>query len=248
MAEILRLKNTGCRDYYYEEAVKTLRTNIQFCGSSLKAIMFTSSMPDEGKSETAFALASSLASIGKQVLLMDCDIRKSVMVKRYEVKGNPNGLSQYLSGQKTLEDVLYRTDIENLDLILAGPYSPNPAELLEDQLFHTMLERAREEYDYIILDTPPMANLIDGAIVASQCDGAVLVIESGVICYRLAQRVKTQLEKSGCRILGVVLNRVGSEFENGYYGRYGKYAGRYGGRYGDDDPYAEKQGIGTRER
>lgn len=65
------------------------------------------------------------------------------MVKRYEVKGNPNGLSQYLSGQKTLEDVLYRTDIENLDLILAGPYSPNPAELLEDQLFHTMLESSQ---------------------------------------------------------------------------------------------------------
>lgn len=78
MAEILRLKNTGCRALlqFDEEAVKTLRTNIQFCGSSLKAIMFTSSMPDEGKSETAFALASSLASIGKQVLLMDCDIRK----------------------------------------------------------------------------------------------------------------------------------------------------------------------------
>lgn len=243
--ETLELKNTGRKDYYYEEAIKTLRTNIQFCGSSLKTIMLTSSMPNEGKSETTFALAASLASIGKKVLLVDCDIRKSVMVKQHEIKGNPNGLSQYLSGQKTLEEVLYGTDIENLDLILSGPYSPNPAELLEDTLFHTMLEKARGEYDYIIIDTPPMANLIDGAIVASQCDGAVLVIESGVISYRLAQKVKAQLEKSGCRILGAVLNRVGSEYENGYYkkyyGRYygkyyGKYYKKYGGPYGYDDP------------
>ena len=99
MDEILHLKNTGRKDYFYEEAIKTLRTNIQFCGSGLKTIMFTSSMPDEGKSETAFALASSFGNIGKKVLLVDADIRKSVMVKRYEIKGNPNGLSQYLSGQ-----------------------------------------------------------------------------------------------------------------------------------------------------
>ena len=102
MDGILHLKNTGRKDYFYEEAIKTLRTNIQFCGSGLKTIMFTSSMPDEGKSETAFALASSFGNIGKKVLLVDADIRKSVMVKRYEIKGNPNGLSQYLSGQKSL--------------------------------------------------------------------------------------------------------------------------------------------------
>ena len=95
MDGILHLKNTGRKDYFYEEAIKTLRTNIQFCGSGLKTIMFTSSMPDEGKSETAFALASSFGNIGKKVLLVDADIRKSVMVKRYEIKGNPNGPVSY---------------------------------------------------------------------------------------------------------------------------------------------------------
>ena len=237
MDEILHLKNTGRKDYFYEEAIKTLRTNIQFCGSGLKTIMFTSSMPDEGKSETAFALASSFGNIGKKVLLVDADIRKSVMVKRYEIKGNPNGLSQYLSGQKSLEEICYETDMENLDMVLSGPFSPNPAELQEDELFKTMIESVKEIYDYIIIDTPPMANVIDGAIIASQCDGAVIVIESGAISYRLVQKVRSQLEKSGCRILGAVLNRVGGGYEHSYYEKYygrrgGKYYGKYGRHYG----------------
>ena len=165
MDGILHLKNTGRKDYFYEEAIKTLRTNIQFCGSGLKTIMFTSSMPDEGKSETAFALASSFGNIGKKVLLVDADIRKSVMVKRYEIKGNPNGLSQYLSGQKSLEEICYKTDMENLDMVLSGPFSPNPAELLEDELFKAMIESVKETYDYIIIDTPPMANIIDLSLI-----------------------------------------------------------------------------------
>ena len=178
MEQILNLQNTGGKDYHFEEAIKTLRTNLQFCGSSLKTIMFTSSLPDEGKSEIAFSVGASFGSIGKKVLLIDADIRKSVFIKRYEIKGSPSGLSQYLSGQKTMEDICYATDIENFYMILAGPYSPNPAELLEDQLFKELLEKAKGKYDYIIIDTPPMANLIDGAIIAGQCDGAVIVIES----------------------------------------------------------------------
>ena len=210
MDGILHLKNTGRKDYFYEEAIKTLRTNIQFCGSGLKTIMFTSSMPDEGKSETAFALASSFGNIGKKVLLVDADIRKSVMVKRYEIKGNPNGLSQYLSGQKSLEEICYKTDMENLDMVLSGPFSPNPAELLEDELFKAMIESVKETYDYIIIDTPPMANIIDGAIIASQCDGAVIVIESGAISYRLVQKVRSQLEKSAGSSSSVRFSSIGS--------------------------------------
>ena len=230
MEQILNLQNTGEKDYHFEESIKTLRTNLQFCGSSLKTIMFTSSLPNEGKSEITFSVGASFGSIGKKVLLIDADIRKSVFIKRYEIKGNPSGLSQYLSGQKTMDDICYATDVENFDMILAGPYSPNPAELLEDPLFNELLEKAKEKYDYIIIDTPPMANLIDGAIIAGQCDGAVIVIESGTISYHLAQKVKAQLEKSGCRILGAVLNRVGMDYENGYYKKYyRKYYGKYDG-------------------
>ena len=224
-------------DYNYNEAIKTLRTNILFSGSNVRTIMFTSSMPDEGKSDIAFAAAQSMAQLGKRVLVIDADIRRSVLVTRYQLGEKVNGLSQYLSGQRDLEDVIYDTNKENLSVVFAGPYSPNPSELLEEKLFTRLLEYGREHYDFIMIDTPPMANLIDGAIVARQCDGAVLVIESGAISYRLEQKVKSQLEKSGCRILGAVLNKVDIHSQS-YYGQYGKYKkyGKYS-KYGYDKEY-----------
>ena len=129
----------GESSYAYREAIKTLRTNIQFCGSNVRKIMFTSALPDEGKSQIAVVTAVSLAQIGKKVLLIDADIRKSVLASRYQMKKEVGGLSQYLSGQKKLEDVINRTDVENFDIIFAGPYSPNPAELLEEDLFGELI-------------------------------------------------------------------------------------------------------------
>ena len=224
--EVIQLTRNIKDDYLYNEAIKTLRTNIQFCGSSIKVILLTSSMPDEGKSDVAMALAQSLAQIGKKTVFVDADIRKSILAARYQLEREIYGLSQYLSGQKYLEDILYHTSSEHLDIIFAGPYSPNPAELLEEVIFTKMLEDLRVNYDFVIIDTPPMANLIDGAIVARYCDGAVLVIESGAISYRLEQKVKNQIEKSGCRILGAVLNKVDFRADR-YYEGYGKYS-RYG--------------------
>jgi capsular exopolysaccharide synthesis family protein len=219
-------------DYNYNEAIKTLRTNLQFCGSDIRTIMFTSALPDEGKSDISFATALSMTQIGKRVLLIDADIRKSILASRYQIKEEICGLSQFLSGQKRLENIIYNTNVSRLQVIFAGPYSPNPSELLEDKHFSWLLKIIRPYYDYIIIDTPPMANLIDGAIVARQCDGAVMVIESGAISYRLEQKVMAQIEKSGCRVLGAVLNKVdihdksyyGKYGRNGKYSKYGKYA------------------------
>ena len=122
--ELINLHRSMKDDYGYNEAVKTLRTNIQFCGSNIKTIMLTSSMPDEGKSDISLALAQSLAQIGKKTLVLDADIRKSILVARYQLDHEVNGLSQYLSGQRTLEEVLYHTTTDNLDIIFSGPYSP----------------------------------------------------------------------------------------------------------------------------
>ena len=246
--KILSLRREMKDDYNYNEAIKTLRTNIQFCGSNLHTIMFTSALPDEGKSDVAFAAASSLAQIGKRVVFIDADIRKSVLVSRYQLTEKVDGLSQYLSGQKNMQDILYDTSFENFSVIFAGPYSPNPAELLEEPLFEELIHALETEYDYIIIDTPPMANLIDGAIVARNCDGAVLVIESGAISYHLEQKVKNQLDKTKCRILGAVLNKVDIRSE-GYYGKYGKY-GRYGryGKYGRYDGTYEHRGYAGAEK
>lgn len=225
------LKNQLSDDFAFDEAIKTLRTNIRFCGNNIRTIMLTSSTPNEGKSSIVFSLASSLAETGQKTLLIDADIRKSVFVSRYHLDKDVHGLSQYLSGQVALNSVLYSTNIENLDMIFSGPYSPNPAELLEEAGFQKLIEWAKESYDYIIVDTPPINNVIDAAIIAKECDGAVMIIESGGISYRMAQRSKLQLEKSGCRILGAVLNKVGGEY-SGYYGKYGRY-GKYDKYYGE---------------
>lgn len=237
MENKIRLSQYEVSDYNYIEAIKTLRTNLQFSGSNIRVIMFTSSIPNEGKSETSFQLASSLAQLGKHVLLIDADIRKSVTVSRYQLDREVNGLSQYLSNQVPKEEAIYETNVNGLEVMFAGPYSPNPAELLEEEMFTKLVKWARETYDYVVIDTPPMGNLIDGAIVARHCDGAVMVIESGAISFRLLQKVKAQLEKSGCRILGTVLNKVTVD-HSGYYRYYGKY-GRYG-KYGKQYEYAKE--------
>lgn len=210
------------KDYFYEEAIKTLRTNIQFTGKNVKTIMFTSCFPNEGKSDVTFQLCQEIGNMGKRVLLIDADIRKSAYVSRYRIKQKVNGLSQYLSGQLAKEFLIYQTNFLNVDIIFAGPMAPNPSELLEEPAFHELLTEIREYYDYIIIDTPPVGSVIDAAIIAKESDGAVLVIESERVSYKVAQKVKEQMEKTGCKLLGVVLNKVNIE-KNKYYCKYDYY-------------------------
>lgn len=229
-------------DYSYLEAVKNLRTNVKFCGSSIKTIAFTSAMPGEGKSDVTYALLHSFAQIGKKVILVDADIRKSVLVSRLEVKEKVQGISEYLSGQCGKEDVICSTNHEGMDIILAGSYSPNASELLEEDRFGDLIRTLRESYDYVLIDTPPLGVVTDCAVVAKHCDGIVLVVESGAISYRLLQKVKAQLEATGTRILGVILNKVDSRTES-YYGKYGNY-GKYG-KYGKYSRYRRYGNFGN---
>lgn len=211
-------------DQRFDEAMKTLRTNIQFSGADIRTIMMTSTEPNEGKSEITFHTALSFANTGKRVLLIDADIHKSVLTTRYHLDQEVDGLSQYLTGQKRAEEVIYSTNVDNLDILFSGPYAPNPAELFESSLMRELLEEAAKHYDYVLVDTPPAGSLIEGAIIAQYCDGAILVIKSGAISYKRVQRVKRQVEKSGCRMLGAVLNMVntskGSYYNSYYYGDY----------------------------
>lgn len=227
----IKFKKKDKLDFKASEAFKTLRTNILFCGSDVKVICLTSSTPNEGKTSVSMQLALSFAEAGKRVLFVDADIRRSVIVGRYKVQGELMGLTHYMTGQKDLEEVIYTTEQEGLDIIFAGPVAPNPTELLGGEEFQQMIESEREHYDYIIIDAPPLGSVIDAAIIAKYADGAIIIVESCAISYKLAQSVKHQLEKSECRILGVVLNKMDLE-KNGYYGSYyGKYYGKYEGRY-----------------
>ncbi len=220
------LKDPKKSDYFYEESIKTLRTNIQFSSKQVKVVLLTSCYPNEGKSDIAFSLSLEMGKAGKRVLLVDADIRKSNFIKRYSVNQTIHGLSQYLSGQVERQWITYQTNFPNVDIIFAGPLAPNPSELLGDPAFGELLEEKRKEYDYIFIDTPPIGSMIDAAIVAEKSDGAVLVIESEAVSYSVAQKSLAQLERSGCKILGAVLNKVDmkkDKYYSSYYGRYGGY-------------------------
>lgn len=219
------INDTRQGDYLYQEAVKTLRANIQFMGKNKKVILVTSAFSNEGKSDVSFHLAAEMGKAGKRVLLLDADIRKSVMKSRYQIQEETVGLSQFLSGQvEKADQIINKTNYENLSMILAGPNAPNPSEMLSDKSFESLLKAVRQVFDYVIVDTAPLGNVVDAAIVAQYCDGAILVIESGAVSYRVSQKVKKQLEQSGCRLLGAVLNKA--DMKNKYYGKYGKY-GKY---------------------
>ena len=214
-------------DYYYGEAIKTLMTNVKFAGQDIKTILLTSCYPNEGKSDITFSLAKEMAASGKRVLLLDTDMRKSTYALRFRVTECISGLSQFLSGQAGLGDLLYSTNYENLDIIFAGPSVPNPSALLSERLFSTLLKKLREHYDYIFIDTPPVGTIIEAAIVAQNCDGAIFIVESEAVSYKMAKKALAQIEKSGCRILGGVLNKVDMKKDK-YYSHYNrKYASYY---------------------
>ena len=209
-------------DYFYEESIKILRTNIQFAGMDVKTIVFTSCFPNEGKSDIVFQLAREIGNIGKKVLVLDADIRKSSFQTRYSVSRKIEGLSQYLSGQTGGANIIYSTNYSNVDIIFAGPTAPNPSELLNQEAFSVLLRTVRERYDYILIDTPPVGNMSDALIAARSADGAVIVIESDLVSQKIAVKAKEKLEMSGCRILGAVLNKVDVKKDK-YYSKYTHY-------------------------
>lgn len=240
-------------EYSINEAYKTLRTNLSFCGDDIKVILLTSCTPNEGKSTVAVRLSQALAEDNKKVMLIDADLRKSVLIGRHGITSEKTikGLSHLLSGQAKYEDVACETDIENFDMIFAGPSTPNPTELLGNHYFEDMMERLRGEYDYVIIDAPPLGSVIDAAILTKYCDGAIMVIENNVISYKFAQDVKKQLEMTECKIIGVILNKVDthskgyySGYYKGYYKKRGYGYGRYGGRYGSYGKYGRYERYG----
>ena len=214
-------------EFQASEALKALRTNVLFCGTDIQAIALTSFSAAEGKSTISFQLAASLAQTGRKVLLLDVDLRKSVLAKRLHARSVVQGLTHLLSGMCTLNEALISTDVPGFYIMFAGTRIPNAAEVLGSKNFSKLLGALRESFDYIIVDAPPLGQVIDCAVIAPEVDGVLLVIDSTHNSYKLVRRIKAQLEKSGGKILGVVLNRVDFSEKFGYYGK--AYGGEYGG-------------------
>ena len=224
---VIRL-NTQNTPYYLAEAINTLRGNIQLSGFKLKVIAVVSSNPNEGKSTVSLQLANSIASLKKKTLYIDCDIRNSKIKTTHKIRRKTLGLSEFLSGNATFDNILYKVENEPyLDIIFAGAVSPNPSELFSNDVFSKLLDYVRDKYDQIILDTAPINSVIDGILVTKLCDGTVLVVESGKTERSDALRAKNKLQYAGAKVLGVVLNKADKEQISKKYG-YG-----YGYGYGN---------------
>ena len=221
------------KEFYAVEAIKTLRTNLLFSGDEYRVIALTSQSASAGKSSISFQLAASLALTGKRVLLLDTDLRKSVLAHRFAVKEKVDGLSHLLSGMAKPHDVLCETDLPGLYMIFAGARVPNPAEILGGHRFTSLISVLRTMFDYVIVDTAPLGQVIDCAIIAPNVDGTLIVVDVMKNSYKLERRIKRQLEKAGAKVLGVVLNRVNYKDKTGYYGKAYRYGYGYGYGYGE---------------
>ena len=200
-------------DYRMVEGLNQLKTNLAFCGKDIKVITMTSSVMNEGKSSVSLSLSRTLAESGKKILMVDADLRKSVMAARYHIQGIDKGLSHYLTGQAEVEDIIYETEVEGLCITVAGPLSPDPTSILDSEQFE------------------PLGVVIDAVIIGKYTDGAVIVIEQGVIKRKIVQDVIKQLKRGEVRIFGAVLNKVDERI--GAYGNYEyKYSYSY---YGESD-------------
>lgn len=207
-----------------EEYYNALCTNLQLSGDDLKVFSITSVKPGEGKSTTSTNIAWAFARAGYKTLLIDGDIRNSVMSGVFKARDKITGLTEFLSGTTDLSQGLCDTNVENLFVIQAGSVSPNPTALLQSKNFSTMLETLRKYFDYIIVDTAPVGVVIDAAIVTQKCDASILVTAAGETNRREIQKAKEQLEQTGKPFLGVALNKFDtSVYKHSPYGNYGDY-------------------------
>lgn len=209
------------------EAYRTLRTNIQFSSfdNKVRTIVITSSGPGEGKTTTSANIAVTTAQGGNKTLLIDCDMRNP---KEHKVFGLSNkiGLSNVLVGEISFQEAVNEIDIENLYILTSGTRPPNPAELLASDKMKQFLEKLKQKFEYIILDTPPIIMVTDAQVLSQYTDGCLLVVSSGEADKDAAIKAKELLEKVKAKILGVVLNKLDTTMK-GYYGYYYHYY--YGG-------------------
>ncbi len=228
--------------YAAKEAYRTIRTNLMFslAKPGCKTIIFTSSISGEGKTTTSANIAFSIARSEKKVLLMDLDLRKP-HIHRILKKSNTPGVTNYLSGFNSLDEVIHKDVFPGLDAICAGTISPNPAEMVASEGMQNLINSLKENYDYIILDAPPITLVSDALSVVPVTDGIVLVIRPKYTDRREVRRAIDQIEFVGGKILGAVANCVQQQ-KGSYSKRYGKYGyGKYGYGYGKSAEKSENQ-------
>ncbi len=221
------------------ESFQSLRTALMLAARSdgCNVVMVTSAVPEEGKTTVVFNLAKTLATGGSRVLLIDADLRKPRLHRMIKAK-NVRGLTSVVLGERTASEVIHSfPSVANLDLITSGPLPPNPPELFGKQSFRQLLDEARNTYDWVLIDTAPVASVTDPVICARLAELAVLVVEYGSTKRQIVREAIRLLNRTGVHIAGVLLNQVDIERDHYYYAGYYSYT-RYG-YYGDQVPPAK---------
>ena len=218
--------------YAVAEALNTLCTNLSFSGENVRKIMITSCHASEGKSFLSMNIMRTMARFGKSVVLVDADLRRSMIDAKYGLQypdGSEKwGLAHYLAGKVGMDDVIYNTDIEGAYMIPVGREVSNPLPLLNSQRLEMLLNELAQQADYVLVDAPPVGTVIDGAQIAKSCDGTLLVVSYNTVRRQELMDVQAQLEQTGCPILGTALNMVAydSYLSKKYY--YKSYESSYG--------------------
>lgn len=203
------------------EAYKTIRTNLLFLlgRSSNHVLTFSSSNAGEGKSTTSINVAVAFAQLGGRVLVIDADMRRSSIHKKLKLD-NSTGLSNVIAGFCEYKDAI-NTYNSNLDILTAGPIPPNPSEMLDSPEFDKLIDNVKNDYDYVIIDTPPINVVSDALVIAPKTSGLVLVVRTGFTPYDSLEHTISSAKFANISILGTILN--GSNPTSSRYYKYKRY-------------------------
>lgn len=212
------------------EAYRTLRTNISLSqvDHPIQTLLVTSCVPREGKSTTVANLGVTFAMAQKRVLIVDADLRRPILHRLFGIP-NTQGLTHTLSDTVEFDQVFNPTKIANLWVVTCGIIPPNPSELLGSQKMKVFLERAKQQFDIVLLDSPPISSLADASVLGAVVDGVLFIVKVNMANRDLIEKAKEQLETVGANIIGVVLNDVDVK-RDGYYRYYYYYNYEYYGQ------------------
>ncbi|KXZ40583.1 capsular exopolysaccharide family [Alkalithermobacter thermoalcaliphilus JW-YL-7 = DSM 7308] len=204
------------------EAYRNIRTNILFSNidENLQTILITSAGQSEGKSTTIANIAASLAELGKKIILLDCDFRRPSVHKKFNITNN-KGITDILLNNYDYKDCIQRI-VEGFDIITCGQIPPNPSEIISSNKLKRLVEDLKKDYEYILIDAPPVGIVSDAAILSTFIDGVILLASCGETQIEHIKKAKETLENVGAKILGVVLNKLEVE-KNRAYGYYAYY-------------------------
>lgn len=218
-----RKKKASSDALVVQNAAKTLLANIRFASVDrpVKSIVLTSSVPNEGKSTVAYNLAQAIASSGKRTLIVECDMRRRSLADMVGARAR-HGIYAVLSGQVELDEALVATSHRNLFFLDSEPHIPNPADILSSQRFRKLVAQMESDFDYVVIDTPPVGTFVDAAIIAALADATALVVRERFVKRVELQNAYDQLKKADANVIGVIMNMCEAESSEYYYAYYNK--------------------------